>query len=392
MALSLKQQVSLIGHKKSTSLDRKLNLGETLIQYALILCAVISILVTVGILVVLGGESAKFFTSQLWRDSNKTVTLSLDATQTFIETSNSGQAFEEGLIIRIENEKMLILAMSPGQDRFQVQRGYQDTLATSHAEGRSLYREENPTLIEFFTSTTWQPRIGEFGILPLLTATLMVSFIAILVALPLGLASAIYLSEYARPRVRNVIKPLLEVLAGIPTVVFGFFALTFMTPLLQAIFGPQVSVYNTASAGIVVGILIIPLIASMAEDALSAVPKSLKEASYGLGATRLETSIKVVLPAAFSGVVAAFIVGVSRAIGETMVVAIAAGSGPKFTLNPFESAETMTGHIARISGGDLSYDSIDYTSIFAIGLTLFILTLTLNVIARQVLKRYREAY
>jgi phosphate transport system permease protein len=247
------------------------------------------------------------------------------------------------------------------------------------------------TLREFLTGTKWQPAIGEFGILPLVSATLMTSVIAMLVAAPLGLFAAIYLSEYARPKVRSVLKPILEVLAGIPTVVYGYFALTFMTPLLRAIFGANVvDVYNTASAGIVIGILVLPLIASMSEDAINAVPRSLREASFGLGATRLETSVSVVVPAAFSGIMASFIVALSRAVGETMVVALAAGAGPNLTLNPFRAAETMTGHIVRISGGDLSYDSVDYNSIFAIGIVLFLITLALNVVSNVVVRRIQE--
>lgn len=249
------------------------------------------------------------------------------------------------------------------------------------------------TLLEFFSGTEWIPAIGQFGVWPLVTATFMVTGIAMLVALPLGLATAIYLSEYASPKARSTLKPILEVLAGIPTVVYGYFALTFMTPLLRKIFGVDtVQIFNTASAGIVVGILIIPLVSSLSEDALHAVPNSLREAAYGLGATKLETSLKIIVPAALSGITAAFVVAISRAIGETMVVAIAAGAGPKFTFNPFESAETMTGHIVRISGGDLSYDSIDYNSIFAIGLLLFMLTLVLNIISRIVVGRFREVY
>lgn len=248
-------------------------------------------------------------------------------------------------------------------------------------------------LREFLTTTVWQPAIDRFGILPLVNATFMTTTIAMLVAIPLGLSVAIYLSEYASARARSLLKPILEVLAGIPTVVYGYFALTFMTPLLRSIFGRDVvQIYNTASAGIVMGILILPLISSMSEDALSAVPRSLREASYALGATKLETAVQVVVPAALSGITAAFIVGISRAIGETMIVAIAAGAGPAFTFNPFKAAETMTGHIVRISGGDLSYDSIDYNSIFAIGLLLFFITLTLNVISRWFVQRFREVY
>lgn len=248
-------------------------------------------------------------------------------------------------------------------------------------------------LVEFFTGTVWQPQIGRFGVLPLLSATLMVSLIGMFVALPLGLATAIYLSEYASVRARNTIKPILEVLAGIPTVVYGYFALTFMTPFLRSIFGRDtVQIYNVASAGIVVGILIIPLVASLSEDALHAVPGSLRQAAYGLGATKLETSLRVVVPAALSGITAAFVVSISRAVGETMIVAIAAGAGPKLTFNPLEAAETMTGYMVRISGGDLSYDSVDYQSIFAIGLVVFMMTMVLNIFSQRIVRRFREAY
>lgn len=260
-------------------------------------------------------------------------------------------------------------------------------------EALLFFRNPAVSLLEFLTGTQWQPTIQEFGILPLVAATLTTTFFAMLIAIPLGLAVAIYLSEYATPRTRSTLKPILEILAGIPTIVYGYFALTFMTPLLRSIFGANVvDVYNTGSAGLVMGILILPLITSMTEDALSAVPRSLREASYGLGATRFETAVQIVLPAALSGVTAAIIVGMSRAIGETMIVALAAGAGPNLTLNPFKSAETMTGHIVRIAGGDISYDSIDYDSIFAIGLLLFFITLTLNVISQQIVRRFREVY
>jgi phosphate transport system permease protein len=278
--------------------------------------------------------------------------------------------------------------------RFEVKRGVRgENTVAPHSAGVAVEYNDRPTLLEFFTNTNWIPAIGEFGVIPLINATLMTSTIAMLVALPLGIGAAVYLSEYASPRVRSTLKPALEILAGIPTVVYGYFALTFMTPLLRGIFGVEVvNIYNTGSAGIVVGILIIPLISSMSEDALHAVPQDLREASYGLGATKLETVIKVVIPAALSGILAAFIVAVSRAIGETMIVAIAAGAGPNFSFNPFDSAETMTGHIARISGGDLSYDSIDYNSIFAIGLTLFLMTFILNALSRVIISRFRETY
>ncbi|MQC26708.1 MAG: phosphate ABC transporter permease subunit PstC [Chloroflexi bacterium] len=274
-----------------------------------------------------------------------------------------------------------------------VERGLEGTPIVPHLAGKNIEIATQVTLQEFFTTSGWNPQIGKFGIWSLVNATLMTSLTAIVVALPLGLATAIYLSEYASLRARSILKPILEVLAGVPTVVYGYFALTFMTPLLRLIFGRDVvDIYNTASAGIVIGILILPLVSSMSEDALSAVPRSLREAAYGLGATRLETALRVVVPAAISGIVAAFIVAISRAIGETMVVAIAAGAGPAFTFNPFKSAETMTGHIVRISGGDLSYNSLDYNSIFAIGLMLFFMTLSLNIFSQRIVRRFREVY
>ncbi len=246
---------------------------------------------------------------------------------------------------------------------------------------------------EFFLTTQWQPQIGQFGIWALVSATLTTSAIAILVSLPLGLSAAIYLSEYASPRARSVLKPILEILAGIPTVVYGYFALLFVTPILREIIGTdKLGVYNMLSAGIVMGIMILPLISSMSEDALSAVPNSLREAAYAMGATPFEASIQVILPAALSGIGAAIIVGISRAVGETMIVAVASGATSRFSFNPLDAAETMTAHIARISGGDLSYNTIDYTSLFAIALMLFLVTLVLNLISQWVVAKFREQY
>ena len=248
-------------------------------------------------------------------------------------------------------------------------------------------------MLAYFTETKWAPQIGNFGVLPLLTSTLRVALIALIVSIPLGLATAIYLSEYATRRVRGILKPILEILAGIPTVVYGYFALTFVTPLLRGIFGSDtVEIYNVASAGIVVGILIIPTISSISEDALQAVPNALREASYGMGGTKLETVFKVLIPGALSGITAAIILGMSRAVGETMIVLIAAGAGPAFTADNFRAAETMAGHIARISTGDISYGSIDYNSVFAIGLTLFFMTLLLNFVSTLITRRFREVY
>jgi phosphate transport system permease protein len=246
---------------------------------------------------------------------------------------------------------------------------------------------------EFLAGGKWQPTILEFGVWPLLSATLRTSLIAMAVASPLGMAAAIYLSEYASERARSVLKPTLEVLAGIPTVVYGYFGLMFMTPVLRTLLGQDVvQIYNTASAGLVMGIMILPLVSSMSEDALSAVPRSLREASLSLGATRLETALQVLVPAALSGIFASLVVGTARALGETMIVAIAAGAGPNLTWDPFLPAETISGHIARISGGDLSYDSLDYNSLFALGLLLFVVTFALNLVGRTIVSRLREVY
>lgn len=259
-------------------------------------------------------------------------------------------------------------------------------------EAMLFFADPDVTWVKFFTMTKWQPGIGQYGIWALVSATMTTSVIAILIALPLGLASAVYLSEYASHRARSILKPVLEILAGIPTVVYGYFALLFVTPILKNIFKDGIQVYNMLSAGLVMGIMILPLIASMSEDALNAVPRSLREGAYAMGATKLETSLQIVLPAALSGIGAAVIVGISRAVGETMIVAVAAGAGPNFSFNPLDAAETMTGHIARISGGDLSYNTIDYTSLFAIALMLFLVTLTLNLVSQWIVNRFRERY
>lgn len=376
---------------KILSLRKRPRIAETLIQAFLFFCGAVSILTTIGIVYELGRESITLFTKTQWEDTNKSIDRPMDTEDTILITSTSGKKLEVGQIIRISEEIMQVTAID--NTAVTVERGLQGTEAVTHRNGLEIQVGLEVNLFDFFTKTEWVPQSGKFGVWPLLNATLMTTFFAMLIALPIGLSIAIYLSEYASERARNTLKPTLEVLAGVPTVIYGFFALTFMTPLLRSIFGNDtVGIYNTASAGLVIGILIIPLVTSMSEDALSAVPKSLREASYGLGATKLETAMRVVVPAAVSGVVAAFIVSISRALGETMVVAIAAGAGPNFTFNPFEAAETITGHIVRISGGDLSYDSIDYNSIFALALVLFVVTLVLNIISQQVVRRFREEY
>jgi phosphate transport system permease protein len=264
-------------------------------------------------------------------------------------------------------------------------------IAVLVVEAAGFFAEVSP--VEFLTGTTWAPlfRPQHFGVLPLLLGSLVVSAGAALIALPLGLASAIYLSEYASGRVRRVIKPALEVLAGVPTVVYGYFALTFVTPLLRQVW-PETEIFNAASASIVMGIMIIPLVASLSEDAMSAVPRSLREGAYALGATKLEVSTRTVVPAALSGIVASFILAISRAIGETMIVAIAAGATPKLTLNPLESVQTMTAYIVQVSMGEVAFGSVEYKTIFAVGLTLFAITLIMNVVSVSVLRHFREVY
>ncbi|WKZ82247.1 MAG: phosphate ABC transporter permease subunit PstC [Acidimicrobiia bacterium] len=268
-------------------------------------------------------------------------------------------------------------------------------------ESLLFFQDERVSFWDFITKTEWLPQAGSFGIWPLVLGTMLITIIALFVAVPVGLASAIYLSEYASRRTRGILKPILEILVGIPTVVFGFFAVTFMTPLLRTIFGAsRVGFFNVLSAGIVVGFLIVPLISSLAEDAMAAVPDSLRQAAYGLGASRLEVSLRVVFPAALSGIAAGVVVAMSRAVGETMVVTLAAGASPRnfswtdpaAMFDPFTGAQTMTGYVAITANGDLSYNTIDYNSIFAIGLTLFVITLVLNSLSRRIVRRFRQEY
>ena len=227
--------------------------------------------------------------------------------------------------------------------------------------------------------------------MPLVGGTLLISVIAAAVAIPVGLATAIFLAEYAPDKVRRVIKPALEVLAGIPTVVYGYFALTFVTPILQVIF-PDMLVFNALSAGLVMGIMIIPMVSSLSEDAMVSVPRSLRQGAYALGATRLEVSLRVVVPAALSGIVAAFILAMSRAIGETMLVTIAAGATPRLSLNPLESVQTMTAYIVQLSLGEAVHGSLEFNTIFAVGLLLFVMTLGMNLLGHWVVRRWREQY
>jgi phosphate transport system permease protein len=248
-------------------------------------------------------------------------------------------------------------------------------------------------IVDFLFGTEWTPLFAtpRFGVLPLVTGTILVSLIAMLVALPMGVLSAVYLSEYADERIRRIVKPVLELLAGVPTVVYGYFALLFVTPLLQRVI-PGLAGFNALGPGIVMGIMILPLVSSLSEDAMRGVPRGLREGSYALGATKMQTSLRVVVPAAFSGITAAFILAASRAIGETMIVAIAAGQQPRLTFDPTVPLETMTTYIVQVSMGDTPQGTLEYRTIFAVGMLLFIGTFMLNLVSAWLRERYREEY
>lgn len=259
-------------------------------------------------------------------------------------------------------------------------------IITLFVEGVSFFKEVS--IKEFFLGTVWTPLIHpqEFGVLPLVNGTLLIAIGSSIVALPIGLGAAIYLSEYASKKTRNIVKPILEILAGIPSIVYGFFALTVVTPFLK-IFIKDIQIFNVLSASIAVGIMIIPLVSSLSEDAMSSVPDIVKNGAYGMGATKFEVIRKIVLPASISGIVSSFILAISRAIGETMIVAIAAGAKPQMTLNPLESIQTMTGYMVSVAMGDVTFGSIEYKTIFVVGALLFIMTFGLNIIAKRIVKK-----
>lgn len=258
----------------------------------------------------------------------------------------------------------------------------------------SFHFFQRVSVVEFLTGTKWTPTIEpkSYGVLPLLSGTLLITIGSGAIALPLGLMAAIYLSEYARPRWRAILKPLLEILAGIPTVVYGYFAMTFVTPVLRSLFGNQVEVFNAASGFIVVGIMILPLVCSLCEDALGAVPKALREGAYGLGSTKMEVTWKIAVPAALSGIMASFILALSRAVGETMAVSLAAGNKPQLSFNPFDGIQTMTAYIVQISQGDTPAGTTGYYTLYAVGLTLFAITMAMNLLARKLVRRFRQMY
>jgi phosphate transport system permease protein len=329
---------------------------EQLIQFCLLLCALVSVLTTLGIVYVLIDEAVINIPAAVvdgWDWMRKTM---------------SGEVASGS-------------APAPG------------------STDPAFFQEVS--IKEFLTETRWTPNSPDehrhFGVMPLICGTFLVAGIAALVGLPMGIFSAVYLSEYATPRVRSIIKPTLELLAGIPSIVYGFFALLFITPyvirpLFDSLLNLRVEYYNALSAGIVVGIMILPMVCSLSEDALRAVPRSLREAGYALGSTKFDVSAKVVLPAAISGIIASFILAMSRAVGETMAVAIVAGQKPNLTVNPLTGVETMTSFIANISMGETPTGTIEYKSLYAVGLCLFCLTLLMNIVSQKVMRRYREVY
>ncbi len=257
-------------------------------------------------------------------------------------------------------------------------------------ESLRFFTSGQVSLVNFLTGNVWQPQTGEFGIRPLVVSTLITSAIAMVVSIPMGLCAAIYIAEYSKPKARAVLKPAIETLAAVPTVVFGFFAVTVITPILQSLLGDAVSFYNRTAAGIAIGILIFPQMTSMIEDALISVPRSQRRASNRLGATKFETTVLIVVPTAITGILSAIILGFSTAIGETMIVALSSGAGPNASVNPLQFGETLTGYIARISGGDVSYGSNDYLSIFGLGIVLIIITIGLNILSIAIRKRFQR--
>ncbi len=265
-------------------------------------------------------------------------------------------------------------------------------VVTLGAQALSFFREV--PISQFLTGSEWSALISpkEYGVLPLVTGTLMVVVLSAIVGIPLGVGTALYMSEYASPRVRRRLKPFLEILAGVPTVVLGYFALTFVSELVVRRIFPEANYYNGLSAGITVGIMIVPIIASVSEDAMAAVPRALREGAYGLGASKMAVGLRVVIPAALSGIMASIILGISRAVGETMIVAIAMGTEPKLCLNPLDSCQTLTGYIVQAVSGDVGHSGVDFSSIFAVGAFLFVMTFFLNFMSQRFVRRYRQVY
>lgn len=393
-----------LGLKRQAGRDRR---GK-LIAFAMWACAAFSILVTLGIVFVLVETTYEFFVDELFTS----IGFLQQTTRELAQAQGVGGAdLQDVLRLAVDNRESTIeriVAAIPNLSVEQFQSAYQANLEAA-SPIQKLWVTVSTSFSRFFLDNRWTPLFSSkrFGVWPLVNGTLLVTVVAMLVATPLGLATAIYLGMYAPKRVVDLLRPLVELLAGIPTVVYGYFALIYVTPILQAVI-PQdllrVSIFNAASAGIIMGLMILPTVGSISLDALLAVPKDLHSGAYAVGATKMEVSTKVVVPAAISGIAAAIILGISRAVGETMVVAIAAGQQPiQYTgdnvfenfltvINPFQSIATMTAFIAQVSLGDTPFGTVEYKTLFAVGLVLFALTLGLNTISRSISNRIREVY
>ncbi len=348
---------------------RGASLEGRIVRWLFFGCALISVLTTIGIIFTLVSQAFGFFVEM---------------------PVNLAQSEISQIETRIERSESAAEIAELEQDL----QGWNGRLERIESQNPFSYVERGVVSAwEFFTGTRWTPILKPraYGVLPLVGGTLLIAAIAALVALPVGLAAAIFLSEYAPNKVRRIVKPVLEILAGIPTVVYGYFALTFVTPLLKILF-PDMLVFNALSAGLVMGVMIIPMVSSLSEDAMNSVPNSLRNGAYALGATRVEVSLRVVVPAALSGIVASFIIAISRAIGETMLVTIAAGATPNLTINPLESIQTMTAFIVQLSLGETPHGSLEYNTIFAVGLLLFFITLVMNLLGHFIVRRWREKY
>lgn len=378
------------------------------IESALFLAAFSAVLITTGIVLLLLIESSRFFYRRMEYIILPPPAVQADAVKAEELAGRIETALTEGSGAIHAQIEVIVRTLDAGPDGTarreiavhvpkEAREGTERVLA-AEAEAQSLIMDHDrtrvrPNISEFLFTTRWAPEFRDprYGVLPLVSGTITITLVALLVALPVGTTAAIYLSEYANHRVREAMKPILELLSAVPTVVYGYFALTFVTPLLQNLI-PGLPGFNMLGAGLVMGVMIIPYVSSLSEDAMQAVPMSLREGSFAMGATRMQTSLRVVVPASFSGITAAYILGISRAIGETMVVAIAAGLQREFTFDPTRESATITSYIVQVAGGDLPHGSTEYQAIFAAGLMLFLMTLAFNILGAYLRKKYRQAY
>ncbi|MGK7906901.1 MAG: phosphate ABC transporter permease subunit PstC [Synechococcus sp.] len=390
--------------RQALSRDPKRDLRGQLIALSMLLCAVFCIVVTLGIVFVLMETSIEFFSNELFESIGF---LQKTTRQFAVDAGLSGTELNEVLRIAVDSRERTLNKIAeaiPNLDPEQFKIALEQNIAAASNFER-LWTTVSTAFSRFFLDNRWTPLFASkrFGIWPLVNGTLLVTAVAMLVATPLGLMTAIYLGMYAPKRLTAVLRPMVELLAGVPTVVYGFFALVYVTPIIQGIL-PDTAIFNAASAGIMMGLMILPTVGSISLDAITSVPQALHNGAYGVGATKMEVITKIVLPAAISGIAASVILGISRAVGETMIVTIAAGQKPLLysgdtvlenlgiIANPFQSIATMTAYIAQVSLGDAPYGSVEYETLFAVGLVLFVMTLSMNVISRMIASRIREEY